>query len=107
LPPRDWLYARCDQRFHLMIKNGAKQEVEQLLNRDLSPDCPVMRAIGVPEIAQWINGESDLETAAAIAQAATRQYAKRQRTWFRARHSDWQQVPADSPDLSATLRLTD
>ncbi|WP_430429082.1 tRNA (adenosine(37)-N6)-dimethylallyltransferase MiaA [Parasphingorhabdus sp.] len=99
LPPRDWLYARCDQRFHLMIKNGAKQEVEQLLNRDLSPDCPVMRAIGVPEIAQWINGESDLETAAAIAQAATRQYAKRQYTWFR------NQCPADWPRYAEIINV--
>lgn len=99
LPPREWLYARCDLRFDMMIEHGAKQEVEQLLKRDLPADCPVMRAIGVREIAGWINGENDLETASSIAQAATRQYAKRQYTWFR------NQCPADWPRYHETINV--
>ncbi len=83
LPPREWLYERCDRRFKIMLDQGARQEVEALLARDLPPDRPVMRAIGVPEIADWFSGAIDAETAIARAQTATRQYAKRQYTWFR------------------------
>ena len=83
LPPRDWLYARCDRRFAAMLELGAIDEVRSLLARDLSPDLPVMRAIGVPEIAGLLRGEIDQEEAAARASQATRNYAKRQYTWFR------------------------
>ena len=51
LPDRAWLYDRCDQRFEAMLEAGAIAEVEALLARELDPDLPVMRAIGVPEIA--------------------------------------------------------
>ncbi len=83
LPPRDWLYERCDRRFQIMLDNGASDEVSRLLERKLPADCPVMRAIGVREISAWIQGEKTLEDAQAHASAATRQYAKRQYTWFR------------------------
>jgi len=83
LPPREWIYQRCDQRFDYMIKLGARAEVKALLARDLPDDCPVMRAIGVKEISSWICGDSSLEYAKAAARMATRQYAKRQYTWFR------------------------
>ncbi|MEH6756793.1 MAG: tRNA (adenosine(37)-N6)-dimethylallyltransferase MiaA [Parasphingorhabdus sp.] len=83
LPPRDWLYERCDRRFQIMLDQGAQEEVQKLLARDLPTDCPVMRAIGVPEIIAMIKGDSSLEDARTRAMAATRQYAKRQYTWFR------------------------
>ena len=83
LPPREWLYERCDLRLHQMIEGGARKEVEILLSRNLPSDQPVMRAIGVPDIAGWLAGEFSRETAVERAQAATRQYAKRQYTWFR------------------------
>ena len=70
LPPRDWLFTRCDARFEAIIGAG-QDEVAALIARDLDPALPVMRAIGVSEI-------SDLEAG----QLATRQYAKRQFTWF-------------------------
>jgi tRNA dimethylallyltransferase len=89
LPPRDWLYARCDLRFQMMLDHGAKDEVADLLEKNLASDCPVMRAIGVPEISAWMRGECSLDEARAQASAATRQYAKRQYTWFR------NQCPAD------------
>jgi tRNA dimethylallyltransferase len=82
LPPRDWLYARCDARFETMLEGGAIAEVEALLARRLDPALPVMRAIGVREIAAWIAGEVNRETMISTAQAATRRYAKRQYTWF-------------------------
>ena len=82
LPPRDWLYARCDTRFETMIEAGAMAEVERLLERSLPPDLPVMRAIGVREIAAFLDGTTTLEAATAAGKQATRNYAKRQYTWF-------------------------
>jgi tRNA dimethylallyltransferase len=83
LPDRTWLYDRCDLRFEAMLEEGAIAEVEALLARGLDPDLPVMRAIGVPEVAAFLAGEIDAETMIAAGQQATRNYAKRQFTWFR------------------------
>jgi tRNA dimethylallyltransferase len=82
LPPRERLIERCDQRFEVMIGNGAVEEVKALLTRRLPPDLPVMRAIGVREIAAWIVGEIGREEMLDRGRIATRQYAKRQYTWF-------------------------
>jgi len=82
LPPREWLYRRCDERFAAMVEHGAAEEVRALLKRNLSPDLPVMRGIGVLEIAGWLNGEATREDAISAGQQATRRYAKRQYTWF-------------------------
>lgn len=82
LPPRDWLIDRCDRRFGQMVDGGAVAEVETLLARNLPPDLPVMRAIGVPEIAAWLNGKIDRDAMFERGRVATRQYAKRQYTWF-------------------------
>jgi len=82
LPPRKWLYQRCDERLTRMIDQGAVTEVEALLGRGLDPNLPVMRAIGVPEIAAYLRGETTLDEAIAAGQQATRRYAKRQYTWF-------------------------
>ena len=82
LPPRKWLYARCDERFAHMVENGAVQEVEALLARRLNPNLPAMRAIGVREISSYLLGTSSLDEAIAAGQQATRRYAKRQYTWF-------------------------
>jgi tRNA dimethylallyltransferase len=82
LPPRDWLYRRCDDRFLHMIERGAADEVQALLDRRLDPALPVMRAIGVREIAAWLKGDVTRHEAIAAGQQATRRYAKRQYTWF-------------------------
>ena len=82
LPPRKWLYARCDERFAHMIDQGAVTEVEVLLARGLNPNLPVMRAIGVKELSAYLMGETTLDEAVAAGQQATRRYAKRQYTWF-------------------------
>jgi len=91
LPDREWLYDRCNRRFEAMLDAGAIKEVEALLARNLSPDLPVMRAIGVPEIAAFLDGEMSREEMIAAGQQATRNYAKRQYTWFR------RQMPAEWP----------
>ena len=82
LPPRKWLYARCDERFARMIDAGAVAEVEALLARKLNPNLPAMRAIGVRELLSYLRGESTLDEAVAAGRQATRRYAKRQYTWF-------------------------
>lgn len=82
LPPREWLYERCDERFRTMIDEGAIEEVRILQRRLLSPELPVMRAIGVREIIDFLAGNSSLDEAIAAGQQATRRYAKRQFTWF-------------------------
>ena len=90
LPPRPWLYQRCDLRFAEMVRDGALAEVEALLARNLDPDLPVMRAIGVPELGAHLQGELTLDQAVAAGQQATRRYAKRQYTWFTNQPpSDW------------------
>lgn len=83
LPPRDWLRARCDARFEAMLEHGAIEEVEKLRARRLDPALPAMQAIGMREIGAYGDGLIDRATMIERAQAATRQYAKRQYTWFR------------------------
>lgn len=108
LPPREWLYRRCDLRFERMVEQGAGEEVARLLDRGLDPELPVMRAIGVREIAGWLSGESSREDAIARGRQATRRYAKRQYTWFAHQPPpDWPrfQDPLDEPSLPAALEL--
>ena len=101
LPPRDWLYARCDERFAGMFESGAIDEVEALLARGLNPNLPVVRAIGVREIAAYLSGDLSREEAIAAGQQATRRYAKRQYTWFaRQPPADWPRF-REIPDESA------
>jgi tRNA dimethylallyltransferase len=77
------LYARCDARVDAMIAAGATEEVAALRDRRLNPDLPVMRAIGVSQLIQHLAGELPLAEAIASIKQATRNYAKRQRTWLR------------------------
>ncbi len=83
LPPREWLYERCDMRLDAMMESGAIGEVEALLMRGLPADAPIMRAIGVREIAAMLTGAILRDDAITHAKIATRQFAKRQFTWFR------------------------
>lgn len=107
LPDRETLYRRCDVRFERMLESGAIEEVEALLARRLSPLSPVMRAIGVPEIAGFLRGEWSREEMHARGKQATRNYAKRQYTWFRRQPpEDWSRVESEdsiSLDLFETL----
>jgi len=83
MPDRALLHERINQRFDQMVAEGALDEVKLLLERRLDPSLPVMKAIGVPHLSQYFNGNEPLEEAIEKAKAATRQYAKRQSTWFR------------------------
>lgn len=83
MPPRDWLYAACHARFVRMIEAGALAEVASLAARGLDPDLPAMKALGVPELLHHLSSELSLDDATAAGQRRTRQYAKRQMTWFR------------------------
>jgi tRNA dimethylallyltransferase len=65
-----------------MVSEEGLAEVRRLLERGLDPALPVMRAIGVPEIAAYLGGETSREQALEAGRTATRQYAKRQYTWF-------------------------
>ena len=83
LPERSLLHDRINRRFALMMEQGAVEEVEALLAQNLAPDMPAMKAIGVSQIAAMLRGEMSFDEAIEKASAATRQYAKRQMTWFR------------------------
>ncbi|MEO6013155.1 MAG: tRNA (adenosine(37)-N6)-dimethylallyltransferase MiaA [Devosia sp.] len=91
-PDRDVLKARIATRFEAMLELGAADEVATLLARKLDPALPIMKAIGVREIGDWLARNSNREDMVERAVIATRQYAKRQRTWFRNRMSDWHWV---------------
>jgi tRNA dimethylallyltransferase len=83
LPPREMLYPACDARFLGMMQQGALAEAASLLPRNLAAELPAMRALGVRPLFALLRGETDREAAVAAAQQATRNYAKRQMTWFR------------------------
>ena len=88
-PDREVLRQRIATRFGMMLEQGAVEEVRDLLARGLDPTLPAMKAIGVREIGDWLAGSIDRDTMVERAVIATRQYAKRQRTWFRARMAEW------------------
>ncbi len=86
---REALSSGIKTRFRKMLDSGAIEEVAELKRRALPADLPAMKAIGVREIAAWQAGMIGREEAVERAVAATRQYAKRQRTWFRQRMGHW------------------
>jgi tRNA dimethylallyltransferase len=83
LPDRDWLGERIDRRFADMIDQGRAEVTALLARTDIPADAPVLRAIGVPELRALFAGETDVVEATTAGALATRQYAKRQYTWFR------------------------
>lgn len=108
LPPRAWLYARCDARFEAMIAAGAIDEVKTLISRGLDASLPAMRAIGVREIAAHLGGEIDRGEMVRLGKQATRNYAKRQYTWFaRQPPPEWPRFeqPLDDNTVGEALAL--
>ena len=81
-PSREELDARARIRFDIMMQQGALDEVEKLVSQNLSDDLPCMRALGVQELKQYILNNCSLDEAIELAKLHTRQYAKRQTTWF-------------------------
>ncbi len=104
--PRDWLNDRITRRFDQMLNDGALEEA-RAMHTAWNPAHQSSKAIGAPELMAHLSGDILLKTARDAAIIASRQYAKRQRTWFRARHRHWHTIAADSVDLSATVRFAD
>lgn len=88
MPERDFLRRRIERRFDAMLAEGALDEARGNLAK-WSPTLPSAKAIGAPELIAHLKGEMTLEEARSRAIIASQQYAKRQRTWFRARMRDW------------------
>jgi len=91
-PEREALYAACDARVLTMLGSGAVEEVRALVGRGLDATLPAMKAVGVREIAAHLTGETTLAEATTAMQQATRNYAKRQLTWFRNQCGNWGRV---------------
>ncbi|WP_436286714.1 tRNA (adenosine(37)-N6)-dimethylallyltransferase MiaA [Sphingomonas trueperi] len=83
LPDRAWLGERIDRRFATMLATAEEEVCALLARTDVPADAPVLRAIGVEEIGRVLRGEWEAEQAQEAGATATRQYAKRQYTWFR------------------------
>jgi tRNA dimethylallyltransferase len=96
-PPREALYAACDARLAAMFEHGAIEEVAALRARGLDRSLPAMKAVGVREIIEFLDGRISRAEALARAQQETRRYAKRQLTWFRNQTPDWPRIAASDP----------
>ena len=97
MPDRDELLRRIDVRFDAMMRAGALEEVRALAARTLNPSLPAMKAHGVPWLIRHFNGEVALAEAIEHAKLETRQYTKRQATWFRNQLPEFEWVgPADA-----------
>ncbi len=108
-PEREPLYVAIEARFDVMLARGAIDEVRSLLDLDLDPGLPAMRAHGVRELAAYLQGRTGLEEAAAKAKTESRRYAKRQMTWTRRYMADWDWVPdaaAAVEAATAAMRAT-
>ena len=84
-PPRDALRAAIALRYEAMMRDGALEEVRDLMELNLDPSLPAMRAHGVPELSAYLRGTLSLEEAGRRTELVTGQYTKRQATWFRHR----------------------
>ncbi len=100
--PKDWLTPRIARRFDLMLDQGALAEAAAIHPR-WNPADQSARAIGATELIAHLDGKMSLNDARDAAIIATRQYAKRQRTWFARRMRDWYRIDASSTDLSTAL----
>lgn len=89
---RDWLADRIAQRFDRMIANGALEEARSNLD-GWNPALPSAKAIGASALIDYLQGNRSLKAAIEAAKIASRQYAKRQRTWFRSKMREWTPIP--------------
>ncbi len=101
---KEWLTPRIEMRFDQMLEMGALEEARGMIPKWNAAD-PSAKAIGAQELIAHIKGELSLEEAREAAIIATRQYAKRQRTWFRKRMSTWNRFDLSSTDLSTAITL--
>ena len=82
-PPRPQLYERIEERVDRMFSDGLVEEVQSILEMGFSPACKPLRSLGYVQVLHYLQGKISLQIAVAAAKQATRQYAKRQLTWFR------------------------
>lgn len=92
-PEREAVYAAIDARFDAMMEQGAREEVAALMALQLDDKLPLMRALGVRELAAYLGGDMTLEGAVAKAKTESRRYAKRQMTWAKRFMTDWEWFP--------------
>ena len=88
----EWLNRRIETRFDVMVDQGALDECREVLEKGWDATLPSSRALGAQELISYLSGDLSLEEAKEKATIATRQFAKRQRTWFRSKMKDWTQV---------------
>lgn len=101
-PDRDALADRIARRFHAMLDHGALDEVRDFLALGLDPALPAARVLGAPDLIAYLRGEASLAEATDAAITRTRQFAKRQRGWFRGRMADWLWIdPLEGDPLDA------
>lgn len=103
---KDWLNDRIALRFDQMLDHGALDEAAAMLP-NWDPKHQSSKAIGAPELIAHLQGKLTLSQAREAAIIASRQYAKRQRTWFRKRMHDWHHIALPSTDLSTALHISD
>jgi tRNA dimethylallyltransferase len=102
LPDRALLHERINQRFEKMLEQGAIEEVQALMAQNPAADLPVMKAIGVREIADMLDGGMTRNDVVERASALTRQYAKRQMTWFRNQMDEtWRRIDGSPSSLQS------
>ena len=109
-PEREALYERIDKRFDRMMAADALEEVRAFGTRELDPELPAMKALGVPVLLAHLRGVLPLDEAIMLAKRDSRRYAKRQSTWFRNQHPDWARIRSLDPatalaELDAILSL--
>ena len=107
-PERDWLRRRIEARFDAMLKTGVVAEVRGVFDRRPDPASPGLKAHGAPELFAHFRGEKSLEEARRVAIDHTRQYAKRQMTWFRHQLTpDLVIETGGNPDLAVIEKFLD
>lgn len=104
IPDRSVLYQRINERLLVMSKTGAVEEVKELLSQGIRADSPIMKAVGIREFMQFIQGHISIEQAIEKAQQTTRNYAKRQLTWLR-HQPDLCQIFQSNQDIFAPQAL--
>jgi tRNA dimethylallyltransferase len=98
--------AQIEARFEAMMRQDALAEVRALVAHQFSSELPIMRALGVKPLAACIAGQSPREAAVAAAKAETRQYAKRQLTWFRRHMIAWKWLDAQEIERSGAENIS-
>lgn len=103
LPDREKLYQRCNRRFDLMVKDNVLDEVTAF-RKTCPAGAPLEKALGYPELCAFVDGKISLPEAVSLAQQSTRNYAKRQVTWFR--NQIEADIVLDTPDVEAVIART-